>query len=47
MERLALMTPSPQAVAVEQSLSQLRARIAHYRFGAPPARSGGQLAIAR
>jgi hypothetical protein len=47
MERLVLMTPSPQAVEVERSLNQLRAGIARYRFGAPLGRTAAQVAIAR
>ncbi len=35
MERLVIMTPSPQAVEVEQSLNQLQALIARYRAPAP------------
>jgi hypothetical protein len=45
LERLVIMTPSPQAVESEQMLNQLRAVIARYRNGAPLARNGeGSLA---
>ena len=36
LERLVVMTPSPQAVDVERSLNQLQAQIAHYRTRSAP-----------
>lgn len=36
LERLVVMTPSPQAVEVERSLSQLQAQIARYRTRSAP-----------
>jgi len=36
LERLVVMTPSPQVVDVERSLNQLQAQIAHYRTPAAP-----------
>jgi hypothetical protein len=39
LERLVLMTPSPQAVDVEHALNQLKAQIAQYRSGTPPRRN--------
>jgi hypothetical protein len=48
LERLVIMTPSPQAVEVERTLNQLQAQIARYRFGAPPSRTRpAQVASAR
>jgi hypothetical protein len=35
LERLVLMTPSPQAVDVERTLNQLQAQIAQYRRSIP------------
>ncbi|MSO67951.1 MAG: hypothetical protein EXR03_10010 [Pseudolabrys sp.] len=36
LERLVVMTPSPQAVDVERSLNQLQAKIAYYRTRSAP-----------
>ena len=36
LERLVIMTPSPQAVEVERSLNQLQAQIARYRTRSAP-----------
>lgn len=36
LERLVVMTPSPQAVDAERSLNQLQAQIAHYRARSAP-----------
>jgi hypothetical protein len=48
LERLVIVTPSPQAVEAERALNQLQAQIARYRFGAPPGRTRpAQVAIAR
>jgi hypothetical protein len=35
LERLVIMTPSPQAADVERALNQLQAQIARYRHPAP------------
>jgi len=35
LERLVIMTPSPQAAEVERGLNQLQAQIARYRYPAP------------
>jgi hypothetical protein len=40
LERLVVMTPSPQAAEAELALNTLRAQIARYRIGAPPVRKG-------
>jgi hypothetical protein len=44
LERLVIMTPSPQAVQAELMLNQLKGVIARYRHGAPLARTEGSLA---
>jgi hypothetical protein len=36
LERLVVMTPSPQAVDIERALGELRARVAWYRTHLPP-----------
>jgi hypothetical protein len=36
LERLVIMTPSPQAVEVERAINQMQALIARYRSPAPP-----------
>ncbi len=44
LERLVIMTPSPQAVQAELMINQLKATIAQYRSGAPLFRAEGSLA---
>lgn len=44
LERLIIMTPSPQAAQAELMINQLRATIARYRHGAPLFRAEGSLA---
>jgi hypothetical protein len=44
LERLVIMTPSPQAVQCELMINQLKATLAQYRHGAPLFRSEGSLA---
>ena len=36
LERMVIMTPSPQAVEVERAINQMQALIARYRSPAPP-----------
>jgi len=47
MERLVLMTPSPQAVDVERTLTQMRVHLARYRTGAPTGRNIASSTTAR
>jgi hypothetical protein len=47
MERIVVMTPSPQAIEVERALNEMRATIAQYRAGAPLGRTTGSLAMQR
>ena len=47
LERLVIMTPSPQAVDVEQALNQLQGSIARYRAPAPTWTGERSLAAAR
>lgn len=47
LERMVVMTPSPQAVDVERSLNQLQAKIARYRTPAAPWLREQSLASAR
>jgi hypothetical protein len=47
LERLVVMTPSPQAIEVERSLSQLQSQIARYRNRQAPLRRQQSLAAIR